>query len=364
MLRLQISKSRIGIFLRCPRSYYYQYVDRQPSRTDYPRLAGVTFHAFVQQLYRPTKEPRPFFYKTLASARGAYFHAWQRALKENAAKLVRPDSNEADKFFGVGIACLQQYWKDNVGLARPRTVEQRYVAPHPRRSGVLLQGIFDQLRDVPLEWVAAIRPELVTAGQLDPAYDPVVIVDMKTEYQDYDASSFLPNPTSLDQARVQHSLHTDIQPSMYIWLYYQQTGKWPIGFLWYHIRTGKTFFTCRDANAIDEFFGVVDYFLDNLAAGHFPRHADRHCRRCDYLTACAPNGQLVMALPGGIPTITPTPLQAVPTPAKRSKPPQLKLPMPLPTLRKASHTPAPVKPATDDSAQTVFCFTPPATPEA
>lgn len=284
--KLRLSVTSLKIYLSCGRKYFFYKHPDVPKHTDYPRLCGATVHSHIQALYRATKTPRPFFYLTEQSAIGAWFNRWQRAVEQAVARgqLVRRDRDLDEEFGKIGAICVVNYWKANSERARPLLVEGRLE--HHFNPVLSLVGVIDQARTVPLSYTQAHRPELVSEGQLHPDYAPVLIVDLKTHRFGYDTAA-LKNPTEYEKMRRQYNLHEDLQATAYTFLYQQITGKKPIGFIWYHLRSGATFFTYREESDFLNLFLVIDHVVANLQAESYPKNStDENCRNCDYVPEC------------------------------------------------------------------------------
>lgn len=283
---LRTSRSDLETYLDCPRKWYYNHHPEIPKKTDYPRLCGGEVHHHIAWFYHPTLEPRPFYYKNKKSAIGTWFKRWERALEKatREEKLILVNEKLAKEYGRIGVYCINNYWNANVNLPRPLEVEGCYKAY--LGSGVIFVGRFDQVREVSLDWVRTHRPEIVENGRLLPGFDNKVIVDLKTDYLDFDPHRLREDPSLEEQIRLQYELHEDLQATTYTFLYEQKTGKKPIGFLWYHLRSGKMFFTYREDRDYQTLYGVIHHFLDNISTESFPKHVGRHCRFCDYLEPC------------------------------------------------------------------------------
>jgi len=281
-----ISKTVLELYLNCPRAWYYYKHPDIPKKTDYPRLCGVAVHNHVKQLYDSTRTPRPFFYQSKKSAIGAWFNRWNRELeKAYKSSIIVRDDELAKEYGAVGAVCIANYWNANVGLPRPVEVEKQYQMVF--KNGFVLKGIFDQVRIVPLEWTALHRPDLVINGELKAGYAPVVIVDIKTDIYSYERKSDKEkNITSIQKAKRQFSLHEDLQATFYIYLYEKIIGKKPIGFLWYHLRSGKMFFTYRNDKDYQTLFGAINHYIEGIAGESFPKHVTKKCYYCDYIEVC------------------------------------------------------------------------------
>lgn len=283
--KLRLSVSSLKLYLSCGRKYFFYKHPDVAKHTDYPRLCGSTVHSHIQAFYRATKTPRPFYFQSKQSAIGAWFNRWQRAVEEAVKKgqLIRRNP-DLDKEYGeIGAICIAQYWEGNIEKARPLMVEKRFE--HTFHPALGLVGVMDQVRRVPENYIERHRPELMQEG-LNPDYDPVVIVDLKTHRFGYDTAR-LKNPTEYERMREQYNLHEDLQATAYTFLYFQATGKMPIGFLWYHLRSGTTFFTYREEEDFLNLLLVVNHVVGNLAAESFPKNSTtENCRSCDYVPEC------------------------------------------------------------------------------
>lgn len=301
--KARYSPSSLNQYLECPRRYYYARYTHLPTKTDYPRLCGVLVHDLIKQMERrKTKEPRRYYYKSLESLLLTWKGRWWRAVYEakERDRLLYVDDKQAGIFFGVGHACLTTYWNQNLRPERkPIQIEKTYR--YPTSVGIPLLGIFDQVRQVSLEFIVQHRPELILNGQLHPDYDPVVILDLKTNYHSYDVAAFRKDPNLYDWVREQFDLHEGIQATCYCWLYWKKTKKKPIGFVWYHLRSGQTFFTFREERDFQVLGDIILHITDNVTNLSFPKHIGDQCRRCDFYRPCREDRFFMIASPEDIP---------------------------------------------------------------
>jgi hypothetical protein len=284
--QLEISYSGLDMYLDCPRKWYYAHHPKIPKKTDYPRLCGLEVHRHIAQFYRPTQKPRVFFFKDKKSAIRTWFNRWQRALEEAELrkKIILPDENKAKEYGRIGAICVANYWNANLKTLRPLQVEQHYRTRLD--NGVFLVGVFDQVRQVSLDWIKHHRPEIVRNGKLIDGYENVVIVDLKTGYLSYDYRQFKENPSLMKRIQLKYELHENLQTTLYTFLYEKVKVRKPVGFLWYHLRSNKAFFTYREQHDYSILSDDIKYYLENVRAQLFPKHVGYNCRICDYLTAC------------------------------------------------------------------------------
>ncbi len=278
---LRLSKSSVGMYLQCPKSYWFS--KKLTSKTDYPRLMGTEIHKFIAKMHSSNKNP--LYFKSINSARKAWFWTWRTALEENNEKMVSRSKEMDDDYGKAGWFCVYNYWRQNLNKPTPFMVEKRYE--HPLFPRVNFVGIFDQIRKMDIEKIAEIRPEIVKDGKLEEGYAPVVIVDCKTGKGSYDPRRYNPEITPIQLAAHQFELHEDLQVTAYYWLYYQIHKKIPVAFYWYHLRDGKAFMTYRTKKDFNTFLEIMNHVVDGIKAESYPKHPGNHCKRCDYFKECA-----------------------------------------------------------------------------
>lgn len=345
-----ISQSSLKLYEECPREWYYRYraegLEKLRRVTDYPALLGNVVHYIIWKLYEPTATPRPFYYQSAKTAVGAFIGAWNRNLAEHRAGgyLMDPDEKREKDYLERGAVCVATYWRQNVDLAPPIEREAEYR--HYLGQGIGLLGKLDQVRCIPLDpkglaWIAQKRPELIRGGQLIDGYDPVVIVDFKTGYPSYDLHRFgdeidqaaEENPEALRRdrerlARLQFTLHEGLQPTMYTFLYEMRHGRKPVGFFWYHLRSGRIFFTSRDERHYEALLRVLEHVINSVAEERFPTHVSPEtCNRCPFQRPCSENRDFAIAPAEEIGKIG-VPLLALPNPVVKSGERQLRIKFP------------------------------------
>jgi len=295
--QLEISHSGLHMYLDCARKWYYAHHPQIPKKTGYPRIFGLEVHRHIAQFYRPTREPRAFYFKNKISAIKSWFNRWQRALEEAELrkKLILPDNEKAKQYGRVGAVCIANYWNANLTTPRPLEVEQHYRTRLD--NGVFLVGVFDQVRQVSLDWIKHHRPEIVRNGKLINGYENAVIVDLKTDYLSYDYRRFKENPSLMEKIRLQYKLHENLQTTLYSFLYERVKGRKPVGFLWYHLRSNKAFFTYREERDYSVLSNNIEYYLENVRAQLFPKHVGYSCRFCDYLRPCREDRYFLLVEP-------------------------------------------------------------------
>lgn len=188
-----ITKSFLRSFFFCPRYAYFEYCTDEPRQKTYAMLCGEAAHDCVGFMHRKAPASRACFYKTLQGLRNAWFgRFWPETLKEAEGVILQPSAAEARRYGAIGAKCLSTYWEQFNDLPKPAEVEKRYTVEG--RFPLRVRGDLDQVRTVPLPWIKAHRPEIVHDDSLDPRYDPVIVLDLKSGARSYDPASSLPPP--------------------------------------------------------------------------------------------------------------------------------------------------------------------------
>ena len=280
---LGLSESLAETYLGCPKKYWFSHVRKLPEKTDYQRLMGITVHRFIAKMH--SSRQNPLYYQTVDNARKAWFWTWRYTLEKNGPNMLVHSKKDGEDFGVAGWICIDNYWKRNIDEPAPLHVEKRYEMPlFPM---VKFAGRLDQIRAMPLEKIADIRPELIVNGRLIEGYDPVAIIDLKTGKESYDPRRFNPDITDLALAAYHFELHENLQITAYCWLYFQVYGRLPVAFYWYHLRSGKAFMTYRNKSDFQTFLEIMKYVANGIKAESYPKHPTPRCRKCDYFQECA-----------------------------------------------------------------------------
>jgi CRISPR/Cas system-associated exonuclease Cas4 (RecB family) len=198
----------------------------------------------------------------------------QSKLIRNKRKIRWPENATSDqivelkkRFFLMGLAMLRDYYLKNLGKPAPFLREE------------LLR----------ISLAKEICPGLVLSGRIDQARrnsrGQVYIPDLKTGFDQFERE--------LSQAQEGNTviltpLETDPQLDAY-WLLYERIFREPpyrVGF--YYLKTGKTYFTERTQDQIDQFLATIRHILVAGEHENFPPFGlDRKiCRYCDYRDHC------------------------------------------------------------------------------
>lgn len=158
-------------------------------------------------------------------------------------------------------------------------------------------GRFDQIRKVSGEWIRRHRPDIIQDSALIDGFDPVVIVDLKTNYLNFDIRQFKEN-VSLEQAiRWQYQWHGRLQAIFYTFLYEMNTGNKPVAFLWYYLRSGKWFPTYIHDYHYKELNNKIRHVINNINDFSFPRNEGTQCYTCEFLELCNEDHNFILASP-------------------------------------------------------------------
>lgn len=322
---LRLSFSSISLYMKCPRAYWFRYLakPKPPKRIDLPRLFGGVVHQHVRRIEKRPKEPRRFYFREMKGAVNQAYMWWGEALEQTDDSLILASDEQITEYNKLLAICISHYWKiSEPGPPPLPPVERTYT--HVWSPGVTLTGTIDQIRPASVEKIALIRPELVDGGELRDGYDPVWLVDLKTNRRPF--SPYQEKGSEAKWVRLQYELHAYLQPTVYTWLYEQTHGKKPAGFIWWHLRSGKRYYTYREEADYVDLRQVIDHVVANLNAQSFPKHVGALCQFCDYISPCRP-GPFLISLPE---MQTAAPIELVPNPVIQRDPVQLRLKLKVP----------------------------------
>lgn len=304
-LNLDFSYSSLSMYMRCPRMYRINHIDKVKGKTDYARLCGKAVHEFIKHLYSLKKTTdRPFYFFDIAGATGYWFIYWKEMVKDNIDKLQEIDNKEYVKYAAIGCRCIENYWKRNYGKPEPLFSEVEFkTVYYPQESNfrtIYLNGKLDQIRSVDLTSVAAqnLIPESTTDGYILDKYDPVVILDLKTGPINYNVET---SDTVTDKTiRKQYVLQRNRQIALYTYLYKESHGgKLPLAFVIYALRYDYEWPVRVDNYALEvDLFEVIQYVSRNIEEGLFPPNVGRACHKCDFARECNGNNDFYISLSG------------------------------------------------------------------
>ena len=292
---ITLSQSKLDKYMRCPAMFYFIYVIHVPSGMDYHRLVGKGVHKMVARFHKEGNSINPFYFQSVETAVRAWWHEWFTMLEENSDKIKDRTKANDYKFGQSGKRCIQSYWKQTYGKQSPLHVEKQFSA---LLGDVRLLGVFDQVREVPTELLARLRPDLLTGtGELLPGYLPQIILDVKTGFDDYTTPQTKTEPTVEVRARHQFALHEDLQATIYTYIFKQIFGQLPLGFVYYYVRDGRFFLTFRTLEDFKVLEETVSHVLLNLENSSFPKKPGKQCKWCDYFKVCRGERDLLLNIP-------------------------------------------------------------------
>lgn len=138
------SPSSLGCFEKCPKQYWYRYVERVPVETEgIEAFVGKRVHEVLERLYRFVAEGR---IPSLERVLWRYHQNWTAAFAPERIRIVRTGT-EAEFYRRLGARCLENYFRrrypfdaeETLGLERP-------VRFHLDEGGrYALRGVIDRI---------------------------------------------------------------------------------------------------------------------------------------------------------------------------------------------------------------------------
>jgi len=282
---IQVSESLINAMNRCPKEVYFRKVLKIPPKDSYDKECGKLAHSFIKLLYRKKRGERKYFYKTLSSAIKAWYRVWKLTCDEKEPNFLLIDKDQRLEYQRLGITCISHYYNENLQKSDPIAMEKGFNIPWS--LGVNLVGKWDQLRTATHDYIATRRPEIIVNGVLSESYLPIVIVELKTGYFDYDLG-----PIRSNGGTNKLGLPEIIQAITYTEAFRRcHAGKYPVGHTIYDLETGKTRLIVKEGKLCQEILAdYVNNAVDIIQNQVYPRYPNKDkCDACGYKMLCLEN---------------------------------------------------------------------------
>ena len=101
---MQISYSQIEVYLKCPKRYYFSYVEKIKPKKSKEQIFGNAIHLALKFLHQP--KPLP---PTLSQVLDYFKEVWE----EESEKVDWGCKEEKEAYFKEGVAILKEYYQKN-----------------------------------------------------------------------------------------------------------------------------------------------------------------------------------------------------------------------------------------------------------
>lgn len=282
--RKEISKTSLVIHHRCPFELYiarFGIDETKVSTLEYKNLCGILVHAHIKRIHASHRHDGRYYYKSEKNAVNSFRLLWSKALEKHSKDIKDKNEKESRKYLSLGSKCLHNYWIINERKKDPTNVELKLSIP--LKNGFVLTGIIDQIREIDIEQIRKIRPDAVKDNKLNPDYDPVLVIDLKTgPLEDEFDSSLIEDP------KTQSLVHTNLQSSVYALLYKKHFGKWPIAFTFWQLEENRfqnVFGDSKEAQNI--LWREIDRYIESITKRYFKKNIRiENCRQCAMSEKC------------------------------------------------------------------------------
>jgi RecB family exonuclease len=133
---LRLSASRVDTYEKCPRKYYYRYVERLPSQEWSHLILGTYVHRVLELFHDRHKRDPSEDLRTLMGACSR--DAFQEVLKEGKAGLLGPEMGAAKEMLASYLTGIETNGMPNV-----LSVEERFAIP--LNDSYDLVGVVDRI---------------------------------------------------------------------------------------------------------------------------------------------------------------------------------------------------------------------------
>jgi CRISPR/Cas system-associated exonuclease Cas4 (RecB family) len=295
------SESMINRYIQCPKWCYHTFVigPRKKLKTEViEQTVGKEVHKFTYGLRVKRgrgKNIRKFHYFSLDKAKGAWHITWNKAVEKSRANILNYSKENDDKNRWLGIRCIENYWNQNFNRPDPISRELEHSIILFNNPSYIFKGVIDELRTVDIETIKKYRPEIVVNGVLVDSYDPVVVVDLKTSYYDYELGAVKPQEEHITN------------PWTILWQFVGYTklyreyhnGKNPIGCVIYDLYAGRQrLIVMEKPEYWDLLMEHIIQIKNSIENNSFPRQPRlEKCRGCGLMTSCWKDGNLYKFIP-------------------------------------------------------------------
>lgn len=244
-----LGASKVSTYLRCPRAYKYQYVDRLPRASSPAAALGTTIHSVIEHIHRSNWGPAQ-----AEDVAGLLLEAWSE-VRPLTADPDDPDAaKSAVEAANVWLPRYLQWREGQIDVA----VEERWELPVPF-TNITMRGTIDR----------------------------IYRADGQNVLSDVKSGKRAPSATDL---------RTDLQLSVYAWAARElglKLGRCELVM----IRKGDVLEVPRDDEQIEAaMYEIVAPAAAAIATGHFPCNPSSQygCSYCDYTATC-PVGKAAVA---------------------------------------------------------------------
>ena len=245
MERKHLSISQIKMFLRCPLSYCFRYIQGIKMPPNSSMTMGRCIHSTIEELYR----------RRINKERGVS----EDTLKDHFASTWGRESTETDfqsdeipgKLKDEGIKLVEKYLEDIAPTVKPKEIEKKFELTFENVT-YTLKGVIDLIEE------------------------NGTIVDHKCS----------------KRSPVQSDIDRDIQVSAYAIAYQSLYGKKPHALRYDYLVRNKTPKTVqceteRTQKALDRFLKLLGYVSKSIEQGIYYPNESMMCKGCAYKLLCS-----------------------------------------------------------------------------
>lgn len=245
------SHSSLETYERCPRKYYYRYVERVPIETEsIEAFLGKQVHEVLERLYRFTAEGLVPSLRRVIDR----FHAnWEERFDPERVEIVR-SGTDADFYRGNGVRCLENYYRSHYPFDEDETLGlERPIRFRLDEAGAYrIRGVIDRVARAP---------------------------DGTLEVHDFKTSARVPPQSVLDTSR---------QLALYeLGLRERDGERGPVRLVWHYLLPGTVRRSSRSPEALEALREETARTIDRIRAEEeWAPQPSRLCDWCEFRTLC------------------------------------------------------------------------------
>jgi len=244
------SHSRLASYEKCPRQFYYRYVERVPIETEsIEAFVGKRVHEVLERLNRFVEQGLvPSLGKVIARFRAL----WDEQFQAERVRIVRSET-PAETYRELGERCLGNHYRRHYPFDRDESlgIEQHVTFSLDEAGRYRMQGVIDR--------VARTR-------------------DGALEIHDYKTGRFVPTQQTLDQDR---------QLALYQIGISRTHGDAPVRLVWHYLLRDQTRVSTRTPEQLDRLRADTVKRIDEIEAdGAYEARPSTLCAWCEFQPLC------------------------------------------------------------------------------
>ncbi len=244
------SHSRLSCFEKCPKQFYYRYVERRPVETEsIEAFVGKRVHEVLERLNHFVRDGRV---PSLARVIDRFRREWESHFEPDRVRIVRRESG-ADDYRQLGERCLSHHYRRHYPFDAEETlgIEEHVAFALDDAGRYRIRGIIDRVARA---------------------------ADGAIEIHDYKTGRWVPSQQQLDEDR---------QLALYQLGVAERYGDGPVRLVWHYLARRQTRVSTRTPEQLEALRqGTIERIDEVEAERLFEPRPSNLCSWCEFNDIC------------------------------------------------------------------------------